>query len=160
MVRTYVRKTAKKNPDNIIRALRAVQNGMSIRAAARDFGLSHTSLRRQLGVNRWVVSQNSEEEIEVPIVEEIFNETATETSETSTDVVIASIPDIPTSTPMRSSRSQRTATATTTTATVTSTPVQPMPFITNFVVSSPGGQTVCVFTFHALGSFFYVNSSK
>lgn len=40
MVRNYKRKTPQVNPDLIVRALRAIETGMSIRAAARDFGVT------------------------------------------------------------------------------------------------------------------------
>lgn len=58
MVRTYVRKTPKNDPGNIRSALRAIQNGMTIRDAARDFGIHEATLRRQMGRNQWIVSQN------------------------------------------------------------------------------------------------------
>lgn len=51
MVRTYKRKTAKPNLDAIERALLAIEAGMSIRGAARYFGVSSRSLSRHLTNN-------------------------------------------------------------------------------------------------------------
>ena len=71
MVRTYKRKTPKRDPQIIVRALRAIQNGMSIRAASRDFGVCDRSLRRQLGINRRIVNENT--------VGELINSSSTKT---------------------------------------------------------------------------------
>lgn len=151
MVRKYKRKTPKSDSDNIRRALLAIQNGMSVRAASRDFGISTTTLRRQLRINRSVVTQNTVEEIDVPVVEEDVNEI--EESETSS--IIASIPSEaaaePALVPTPGRRQTATATATSTTTTImTSTPAQLMPFISNFFVAPHGGKTVRVFTFSLL----------
>lgn len=51
MVRSYKRKTQPQNTGGISRALQAIAAGMSTRAAARDFGIPETTLRRQLSRN-------------------------------------------------------------------------------------------------------------
>lgn len=51
MVTNYKRKTPKKDPNQYVRALRAIAEGMHIRAAARDFGVTERSLRRHLSNN-------------------------------------------------------------------------------------------------------------
>lgn len=51
MVRSYKRKTPKRADDTLERALRAILEGMSVRAAARDFGISARALTRHLNNN-------------------------------------------------------------------------------------------------------------
>lgn len=44
MVRNYKRKTQKRDENGIRRAVAAMQMGMSLRAAARDFGIPRSTL--------------------------------------------------------------------------------------------------------------------
>lgn len=44
MVRKYKRKTEKRDDDNFLRALKAIEEGMSICAVARDFQLLEATL--------------------------------------------------------------------------------------------------------------------
>lgn len=52
MVRNYKRKTEKRPEGDMIRALRAIEIGTSVRTAARDFSVPEASLRRQWNRNR------------------------------------------------------------------------------------------------------------
>lgn len=52
MVRKYKRKSEKLDSVVLVRALQAIQAGMSIRAAARDFEIAETTLRRHATNNR------------------------------------------------------------------------------------------------------------
>lgn len=52
MVRKYARKSEKRDSDVIICALRAVHIGMSVRAAAQEFGIPEVTLRRHFKNNR------------------------------------------------------------------------------------------------------------
>lgn len=46
MVRNYVRKTKRLTPSDFLPAIRAIEEGSTIRAAAKQFNLPEKSLRR------------------------------------------------------------------------------------------------------------------
>lgn len=52
MVRKHKRKSEKLDSSVLVRALQAIDTGMSIRAAARDFDIPETTLRRHSSNNR------------------------------------------------------------------------------------------------------------
>lgn len=79
----YKRKTEKKDPDNIRRALQAIASGMVLKAAARDFGLNPRTLRRHRDKNQSIfASLSTESEQQAPAT----------TASTSATITSASIP--------------------------------------------------------------------
>lgn len=62
----YKRKTEKQsNDETVIRALKAIDSGMSVRKAAREFGLAEPILRRHNKNNRQSTNINQLENMEV-----------------------------------------------------------------------------------------------
>lgn len=137
----------KRDPNNIVRALHAIQAGMATRAASRDFGIPETTLRRHLGINRRSATTTPVEEIEVDVV--------TDQGSSSTDILIASMPI------QQQAQVASTSTDNTQQIALVSTEDNTQPTISNFFVTSVGAKPVriCLFVFYPLANcnFFAFN---
>lgn len=60
MGRGYTRKTIKRDSNNIVRALQAIQAGMATRTAARDLNIPEATLRRHLNNKQAKAATNKE----------------------------------------------------------------------------------------------------
>lgn len=94
MVRKYNRKTLKTDSAAIVNGIRAIEIGMSIRAAARSFNVSERALRRHLNTNRSNTSMSVEsmevENVEVPVFSTSVASTSTEAvALTPTETVVS-----------------------------------------------------------------------
>lgn len=144
MVRKYKRKTEKRDDDVIVRALKAVATGMSVRAASKQFDVPETTLRRQWSFNK----PKDENDIATATA---TTEPATTKKRTTRDTVTATVtseqePVLSTSTasvqaqPIPST-SEEVALADQTPSPSTHSVAETL---LDILVKKPGGQTVCI----------------
>lgn len=141
MVRNYKPKKVKvDNTESIQRALRAIALGMSGRAAAREFGVSQTTIRRHMDNNDITPASNSIRSSLADMETEDGEDTATTTAATS--IPSTSV----TSTEQQPIESTSTAQQTIEPTPLVEQPVAPMD-LQNLVVRKVGSNTVC-FGYH------------
>lgn len=150
MVRKYKLKTEKRDDDNVLRALRAIEEGMSMRAVARDFQLLEATLRFHWNRNK---AQNETEDTDSLL-----------SVSTTTSTVVSSEP-ASTSASMEQAQltsTENEAATTTTTMVAETTPARQTP--TNFIVRSAGAPTVSFYKFllikfTRIGHLFWIDSN-